>query len=484
MSAQKKSYKHTKPIENFNDDFLDYIIHSVYDADEIENDEPSLGYLDDFREVIQGAKTRNEARNRLIRAAREKGTEFFTKAINDYNFDYGNKDAGIEYVPNSFDIGKLKMRPILAKEMDIGDVNAYVDKLAKLMGYMDNGTEGGAIASLLKDYYGDSFLSNLAGGHAGDYSFYKENRALADALKEKFDSIEGSEILRRELGYNPFISDEDLFNVDRGIPSFAQRAFRARARGGDLPNKIVSFTEGLVAPQTAGALDEGRTPQAVDIGTDAFETALLGPAKTGKAILKTPLKAMGFETALDVLHDAIKGATDDKVYSEGNMPISGKDDFSAGSVLNIKERVPALMQAGLYGKVAGGVPKKVVSNINKYFDKKIDPSKDGVISEMFERLADKNKELRFAKENLSSVNANRKRNGLNALTEREYMDILNKDIEEIALDIRNTRRKNALEALFEGAARTGAARALYNPQSTESSRKTVIDILSKFSKGE
>lgn len=478
MGEQKKSYKHSKPIENFNDDFLDYIIHSVYDADEIEDDEPSLGFLDDFREVIQGAKTRNEARNRLIRAAREKGPEFFTKAINDYNFDYGDKDAGIEYTPNSFDISKLKMRPILAKEMDIGDVNAYVDKLAKLMGYSDNGTEGGAIDSLLKDYYGDSFLSNLAGGHAGDYSFYKENRALADALKDKFDSIDGSEILRRELGYNPSISDEDLFNVDRGIPSFAQRAFRAKARGGDLPNKAVSFLEGLVAPQTAGALDEGRTPQAVDIGTDALETVLLGPAKTGKAILKTPLKAMGFETGLDVLHDAIKGATDSNVYSEGDAPISGNDDFSAESVLNINARLPAITQAALFGRVGGRVQNK----LEKVIGDKIKLPKQAETSEMFERLADKNKQKRFLNDNLKTINSERKMIGFDALTEKEFRKNLDNEIKEITHDIRVNKAKTALEALLNGAVREGTARAFYNPQSSPALVKRGMDVIYSIGK--
>lgn len=466
MGVKKKSYRHEKRVENFNDDLLDYIVHSVYDLPE--DDEPRVLRIAPYAEIIQGAKTRREARNRLIAAARENGSGFFDDAIIDYNNDFGNDEAGIVYNNDSFDIDKLKAAPILAKEMDLGDVNSYVDKLAKLMGYTDNGTADGAITSLLKDFYGDGFLANFSGGHSGDYSFYKENRALADALKEKFGSIVGLETLKRELGYNPEISEDDLFNVDKGIPSFTQRAFRAKARKGDKLNTAISFLEGLVGAQSSGALDEGKTPGIVDVGTDIAEAALLGPAKTGKAILKTPLKAVGFETGLDVLHDALKDKFEKKVYSEGDRP-----SVESGNIdLKIKDRLPDIVQAAVLGRVGGRMQRGI--------ERKLDNLKlDRAIKneEIYERLGDLAMQKKNIQKDLKEINDIRKKSGLDIILESDYRKELDNRVKDAERTLIQNNKKNAMDALINGSLRIGTARGLYNPQSSPAVAKTALELI-------
>lgn len=285
---------------DFNNELLDYIINSTFFNNGESLDE--LSYFD----LLKGAKTRNNARNILINEIQKKGIDFLAPAIRAFNTDFDTGDGFVPYTSNSFDIKKAKMVPLEIDKMPIELVDNMTAKLASLLGYNDNNEEKGALKKFLADYYGEDFFDIIAGGHATEGSFSEQSKKIANKIKELVTNNDGAinidllDNLYKELGYLPGANLEEILDVDKGLPHYAQRSFRANSRDASLPAKILSTAESFVAPQVAQAYNEGRTPNLVDVGTDVAEMGILLGTR---GLSKRPVIGAGIETGLDMAHD-------------------------------------------------------------------------------------------------------------------------------------------------------------------------------------
>lgn len=323
--------KHSKAVDNFNEELLRYIMDSVYYTGEGEGDDEDAGVAPmDYAPLLADAKSYREGRNRLIKKIQDDGNiDFLLPAIEAYNYDYGNPEAGINYTPESFDVSKLKKEPINIPEMSLQDVDAATSAIADFLGYSDNGDkERGKLEALLKQYYAKDkgTIANLIDAHAGDYSFLNEPKALSEALREKVAENPSEKArLYRMLGITPDTDLEEVLNIDKGLPAYATRSYRAYTRKKDAPAKAASFVEGVIAsPQMAEKWDSGRTPTANDVLFDVGEGAVLAPFKWAKFVPKPIRDALGL-SALDLAHDAIEAKMNEKVYSQGEYPDAGSD---------------------------------------------------------------------------------------------------------------------------------------------------------------
>lgn len=401
--------KHAKKSENFNEDLLRYIMDSVYYTGEGEGDDEDAGVRPEpYRPLLADAKTYREGRNRLIKKIQDDGNiDFLLPAIEAYNYDYGNPEAGIVYGPESFDASKLKKEPIDVRSMDLADVDAASSAIADFLGMNDNGDkERGKLEALLKAYYAGEkgALQNLADAHAGDYDLYRESRALSDALRGKIETNHAEKArLYRMLGITPDTDIEEVLNIDRGLPAYAQRSYRAYARKKDTPAKAVSLLEGmLVAPQMAEKWDKGLEPQLHDVGTDLAETTALGYLKAGKPVVKG-LGGAGVTGVSDLVHDAIDDYVNEKVYSRGEFPDSGRDY----SDLDDPSRLygPAIMW--LFGFGGRGLGRRISGKVDRMAQKSAD--KVAKIEKEAQETATK------AAENVSEI-ASRKQEAVQKLT--------------------------------------------------------------------
>lgn len=455
--------KHAKKSENFNEDLLRYIMDSVYYTGEGEGDDEDAGVRPEpYRPLLADAKTYREGRNRLIKKIQDDGNiDFLLPAIEAYNYDYGNPEAGIVYGPENFDASKLKKEPIDVRSMDLADVDAASSAIADFLGMNDNGDkERGKLDALLKAYYAGekNALQNLADAHAGDYDLYRESRALSDALRGKIETNHAEKArLYRMLGITPDTDIEEVLNIDRGLPAYAQRSYRAYARTKDTPAKAVSLLEGmLVAPQMAEKWDQGRTPQVHDVASDVAETAALGVLKAGRPVI-TALEHAGAVSGLDVLHDAVDDYVNEKTYSGGEYPDSGKDFSDIDDSGRLGGLVAGL---GLRG-AGGGIVKRVNAAVRKYAQKtenkvqnlqksaeKIQKETAEGVAEIEKRKQDVVGKMENKKSALKALNASRKAAKKEKVSMDEFEKGLRADLNEANLD-QNALEKSAVKALSE-----------------------------------
>ena len=284
------------------------------------------------------------------------------------------------------------------------------------------------------------------------------------------------------LGITPDTDIEEVLNIDRGLPAYAQRSYRAYARSKDAPAKAVSLLEGmLLAPQMAEKWDQGRTPQIHDVASDVAETAALGKLKIAAAPVKTIAARAGSVSALDAIHDAVDDAVNEKTYSGGEYPDSGKDYSDIADPSRLGGLVGGLAAGlGVRSLATSGGPLRGIGNtVKRYVQKsedkveKLQKGADKVRKETAEGVAeiDHRKQdivgkMENPKSALKALNASRKSAKKEKLSMDEFMDGLRADLSEANMDqtalertaakslaetqkkIRNERQKAAIVQLF------------------------------------
>lgn len=450
---------HDKPVDNFNESLIKYIIESTFYPNEVTDGggvDPDV-----YRDVIGDAKTYREARNRILQAVKNGGIDVLEPAIRSYSFNHGSDK--VNYSTSSFDPKSSKMEPIKVKQMELGDVQEMVDTLATALDFNDNGKEHGARNAFLDNYYGgDGFLKGMADAHSFDGSFYKEGELLARALRDKYNTIALQDELRRKLGYTPNASMDEILNLTYGLPAFAERAYRAYARDKDFPTKAVSAIEGVISPQVAKSMNEGRNPSFTDIGTDVAEGLLLGSGKLGKKVAESVLKTAGVETGLDFVHDGIEDALNEIIYSEGDVPISSRDYSDLADPSRLANGAQAILTGGA---IKGGrALNKLVKNSGKTAEQLAAETEDAVLGSIARKVQTQG-DLRNIDSYLKEINALRKKNNLPLETKEELKKELEKRVKEAEKDVLAEKRRRTASQLFGSLGRVAGTRATFNENS-------------------
>lgn len=470
----EKGKKHEKPVDNFNEALIKYIIESAWYPNTVTDG--GGAFHPQYGETIGDARTYREARNRILQAVKDGGIDYLKPAIRTYNLDHGSDS--VKYSPESYNISASKMEPIKVNQMQLTDVDATVDALARLLNYNDNGKENGARNAFLEATYGgDGILKGIADAHSFEGGFNKEGAALSEMLKKKFSTPMERARIKRELGFAPSVPIDEVFSVAGGLPSYAERSYRAYARNRNLPAKAMSVAEGFVAPQVAASMDEGRNPNFVDIGTDAAETYLLGSGKIAKKVGESVLKKAGIETGLDIAHDAANDFFNPIIYSEGEYPIRSRD---YSDLMDPSRAAYALASIGMGG--GNKFVKNVVRKGEKVEKKAIDKSLDKVNDNIGEIVRNKQRiesEIANISDFTRMRNRTRKKFGQETLSEKQVLQDKLNELKDTKIKLFSEKRKRTALNLFGDLARIGTTRGMYN----EETQKNVKNVLSSLYHG-
>lgn len=201
----------------------------------------------------------DEFRNHVINEAKQ-NPEYILDML-----DRFNEINGTDVIPQAFDAKSLKERDINFENLPISEVNEYSNRIAKALGYADNGEDMGAFKSAQRDFAGN------------------DRKKLSEAVMKKLKGDpDGYFAFMKALDLNPELADNEGRVVDLVLDYFGRSADAAEQA--DM-HPVFDYGFQLLAPYTHAKRMEGKPESFAD---GIFDLAMLssGPYKVAGAAAK------------------------------------------------------------------------------------------------------------------------------------------------------------------------------------------------------